>query len=111
MKNSRTSSKHDSIVDAIRRHPQTIGIEDHLASTGEAIFWEGESYVTSPDSLIFTRDKVLVLEYKSSDYDNLRARAQLERHMDHVGRLFNNFEVTGLYVHGRRLNHLNIEEI
>jgi len=112
MSNLKMKSKHDDMVDKIRRHPQSIGIENSVASTGEAIFWRGDSYVTSPDSLIFTRSRRLfVLEYKSSDYDNEKAHAQLERHMEYVGKLFGNFEITGLYAHGKRLGHLDIEEV
>ncbi len=104
--------KHDDMVNSIRRSPHRVGIENHVASTGEVIFWRGGSYATSPDSLIFTRDRrVFVVEYKAHDKKRSKDRMQLRRHMKHTQDLFKYFEISGLYIHGSKLNNLEVEEI
>ena len=52
---------HDRITDLIRRNPHIIGIENVVLTTGEAIIFNGEKYVTSPDNLIFTPSQIYVI--------------------------------------------------
>lgn len=94
-------SKHDDVVDIIRRNPHQLGIEDVVVSTDEVIFFDGRRYVTSPDSLIFTKKReIFVIEYKSSDNKRSRNLGQLNRHMDATRDYFNASEIYGLYIHG-----------
>tara|TARA_Y100000034_G_scaffold126945_1_gene178974 strand:- start:959 stop:1306 length:348 start_codon:yes stop_codon:yes gene_type:complete len=107
------NSKHDKIVERIKRKPGLIGLVDVAVSTSEPIVWNGRKNPVVPDGIFFMKDgSVVVWDYKSSNTRRVRHEEILREYKNVVEDYFEGRKVRCLYVYGNNgKDELSVEEL